>query len=124
MKASRHTSAGQGLRADLRRGLVMASTAAAVLLPVEYAATIHAYPGALGLVVALRVAALSLTLMGLAWASRAPLCALIIAAPRLARILTRRDARAAGGLLAWRPRPDHARPGAAWAWAIFLGAGG
>ncbi len=120
--ARRFRTAGAGVRADLRRGLVMASTAAAVLLPIEYAATVWAYPGSLGSKIALRVAALCATLVALAWVVLAPIAAVAVAAPRLTRILTHRDARDADGFLSWRPRPDHARAGAAWVWAIFLGA--
>jgi choline-sulfatase len=116
----RFASAGAALRADLRRGLVMAAGGFAVLAPIEYVATVWAYPGDLGLVTALRVAALVVTLCLLAWVVIGPVIALGIAAPRLWRLVGRGDARAGMGFAAWRPRPDGPRPGAAWAWALFL----
>ncbi|MCE9577410.1 MAG: sulfatase-like hydrolase/transferase, partial [Deltaproteobacteria bacterium] len=121
--APRFPSAGVGIRADLRRGLLMAAGGAGLLLPIEYVATLWAYPGDISIVTALRVLALCATLLALAWVILGPLWALAIASPRLVRALSSGDARHGAGPLAWHPRPDAPRPGAAWVWALFVGGG-
>ncbi|HTJ43835.1 MAG TPA: sulfatase-like hydrolase/transferase [Kofleriaceae bacterium] len=118
----RYDTTGAALRSDLRRGLVMASWAALVLLPVEYVATLRAYPGAIDLGLIARVAALCTTLVAIGWAVLAPVTAIAIAAPRAYRALTHERPRGDDGFLRWQPRPNASRPGAAWAWAIFLAA--
>jgi arylsulfatase A-like enzyme len=119
----RFASAGAAVRADLRRGLVMAAGGAAFLLPVEFVATVWANPGEVSILTGARVLALCATLIALAWVVLGPLCAIAVASPRLVKALSHGDARTGHGFLAWRPRPDGPRPGAAWAWAIFVGGG-
>ena len=101
----------------------MVAGGAALLLPIEYVATLWAYQGAISIVTAARVLALCATLLALAWMVAGPLCALALAAPRLVRALSHGDARTGAGFLAWHPRPAHPRPGAAWVWGLFVGGG-
>lgn len=119
----RYRTLREAARADVGRAVVMAAGGAAAFAPVEYALTLWAYSGPIGLAAKLKLAALVLTLALWLWLVLAVALAAVMIGARIGRGAFE-PARARGrGLFVASPAIDGVRPGVPLLWANLATAG-